>query len=327
MHSVHFVSSFFTVAALGLALLASHSCGGGSPPSTTAPPAPSPTPSSGGGGGVGASCRIGDGSPEAACGSKTAQPRLLHYVETAIDLLVQEKPKLFDLNDVAVANTGLYKVLDAEAYLEGVVANIRRQGACSERDADDWSYERILVKDTNDFSETYDVLLASGYIRRNKSAFVDTCVPASFPVDRAAIDAPPAGSGCGRPYPPPVTRLNCKVHLRGIEYYTLDSTPMVGPNVEYCAAIGYTDGRSLCPVRPEGAPDRIACELWRVGKAKDTGRPGPTWTIADTGAYCTGSESGCQNHPDNQFQLWVSQSGRYRVAAENGAECVVNFVR
>ena len=77
-------------------------------------------------------------------------------------------------------------------------------------------------------------------------------------------------------------------------------------------------------MRPEGAPDREACEGWRVGKAKDTGRTGPTWTKSD-GSYCTGPESGCQNHPDNQYQLFTFQNGSYIVTAENGANCTVKY--
>jgi hypothetical protein len=120
-----------------------------------------------------------------------------------------------------------------------------------------------------------------------------------------------------------VTRFNCKVHIKGPEYYTLDSTPIVGHDAEYCASIGYTDGRSLCPVRPEGAPDREACEAWRVGKAQDTGRPGPTWRKQD-GSFCTGPASGCQNHPDTQYSLWTYVGGTYVVSAENGASCSVS---
>lgn len=251
---------------------------------------------------------------------------MLGNVEAAIDRLAQDKPQIFDLNDQAAPNSGLYKVLDGDAYLDGVVANLVRQGACAERDGDDPYYERILVKVSNDYSEAYDILASSGYVRRGPGTRVDACSPASFPIDRTAVDAPPAGSGCSRPYPPPVTRFNCKVHLHGIEFDTLDSTPIVGPDVAYCAAIGYTDGRSLCPVRPEGAPDRLACETWRVGIAADTGRAGPTWTKGD-GSYCTGPDGGCQNSPDNQFQLWVYTSGKYRVAAANGADCTVQVDR
>ena len=129
---------------------------------------------------------------------------------------------------------------------------------------------------------------------------------------------PPAGSGCGRPYPPPISRFNVHVHGRAPEYYTIDSTPIVGPDKSYCFAAGFTDGRTLCPVRPEGSPDRIPCENWRVGRARDTGRPGPTWTN-DTGALCTGSASNCSNHPDNQYDVLVYKSGRVKACAESGA--------
>jgi hypothetical protein len=75
-------------------------------------------------------------------------------------------------------------------------------------------------------------------------------------------------------------------------------------------------------VRPEGAPDRAACEAWRVGNAKDTGRPGPTWTRS-TGSFCTGPQSGCQNSPDNQYQLWADAGDTYLVSAANGVACSV----
>jgi hypothetical protein len=243
-------------------------------------------------------------------------------MESAMDLLIQQKPEIFDLNDEYAPGTRAYKVLDREAYMEGIVTNLRAAGLCSERDADDAQLETIRVKDEPQFSEDFDVLLSTGHMRRGTGMYRQTCNPSAFPVERTG-DAPPIGSGCGRPYPPPVTRFNCKVHLKG-EFYTLDSTPLVGPDVGYCAAIGFTDGRSLCPVRPEGALDREACEDWRVGKAKDTGRSGPTWTKAD-GSYCTGPESGCQNHPENQYQLFTFVAGSYTVTAENGASCTVKY--
>ena len=43
-----------------------------------------------------------------------------------------------------------------------------------------------------------------------------------------------------------------------------DSTPLV-QGAAYCRSIGYTDGRSACPLRPEGAPFRIECELKSMG--------------------------------------------------------------
>jgi hypothetical protein len=300
------------------------SCGGGSSPSGSTPPPtvspqPTPTPPSGGGGVGAASCPIGKGSENTTCDRNNSQ--LLPYVEGAMDLLIQQKPQIFDLNDEYAPGTRAYKVLDRDGYLDGIVANLRAQGLCAERDVDDALQQTIRAKNTNDFSEDFDVLLSTGHMRRGNGAYRQTCDPSAFPVDRPA-DAPPVGSGCGRPYPPPISRFNCKVHLKGTEFYTLDSTPIVGPDVEYCASIGFTDGRSLCPIRPEGAADREACENWRVGIAKDTGRPGPTWTKAD-GSYCTGPESGCENSPNTQYQLWAYLGGTYTVTAENGANCTV----
>ena len=310
----------------GLAAFLVTSCGDSGPSSTTPPvtipqPTPAPTPVGGGGGDsfYHASCSIGKGDPDATCERKGE--RLLNVYEDALDLLIRQQPAIFDLSDEYVPDTKAYRVKDRNAYLDGIVMNLRAAGLCAERDPDDGAQETIRVKSENDFSEDYDTLLSSGHMRRGEGAYRLSCSPSNFPVERDA-DAPPIGSGCGRPYPPPVTRFNCKVHIKGPEYYTLDSTPIVGPDGEYCAAIGYVDGRTLCPVRPEGAPDRAACENWRVGKAQDTGRPGPTWRKAD-GSFCTGPESGCQNHPDTQYSLLTYVSGNYTVSAENGASCTV----
>jgi hypothetical protein len=268
---------------------------------------------------VGAStCPIGQGSAVADCSRGSS--RLLDRIEVAIDLTVRQKPEAFDLNRDAVPGSGQYLVLDKDAYLDGVVGNLRAAGLCAQRDPDDGTYETIQAKDSNDYSEAFDIVTSSGFIRRGGSAYRQSCTPSSFPVERGA-DEPPVSSGCGRPFPPPITRFNCKVHLKGIEYYSLDSTPIVGPDCAYCASVGFTDGRCLCPVRDHGAPDRIACENWRVGTAKDSGRPGPTWTKED-GSYCTGPESGCANGT-NQYQLWAYKGGRYTVEGENGASCTV----
>jgi hypothetical protein len=313
-----------TVVALS-ALLAG-SCGDSGPSSSTPPttlPGPTPTPPPSGGVGDSfnhASCPLGKGDPDASC--ERTRERLLNVYEDALDLLIQRQPAIFDLTNEAAPDTKAYLVKDKNAYMEGIVANLRAAGLCAERDPDDALQETIRVKSENGFSEDYDTLLSSGHMRRGEGAYRQSCTPASFPVEREE-DAPPIGSGCGRPYPPVVTRFNCKVHIRGPEYYTLDSTPIVGPDWEYCALIGYTDGRSLCAIRVEGAPDRAACENWRVGKAQDTGRPGPTWRKED-GSFCTGPASGCQNHPDTQYSLWTYVPGTYVVSATNGASCSVS---
>ncbi|HEX9187623.1 MAG TPA: hypothetical protein VGB87_11150 [Vicinamibacteria bacterium] len=314
------------VAATGVLAAFLSSCGGGSSPSTPTPTPtptaqPTPPPVTGGDPFHHSSCPLGKGDENAAC-AKGRSAALLNEIESAMDRLVLDKPQLFDLTNEYDAGTKAYKVVDREGYLNGLVSTLREAGLCAERDPDDALQQTIRAKSAADSSESFDVLLSSGHMRRGTGMYRSTCTPSSFPVDRSA-DAPPIGSGCGRPYPPPITRFNCKVHIKSPQYYTLDSTPIVGPDGPYCRSIGYDDGRTLCPIRPEGAPDRVACENWRVGKARDTGRPGPTWTKAD-GGLCTGPESGCQNHPDNQYSLFTFESGTYVVTAENGASCKVS---
>lgn len=134
--------------------------------------------------------------------------------------------------------------------------------------------------------------------------------PAPTPTPDASI--PPEGSGCGKPYPPPLIQINVKLHMKAPEYFTLDSTPLVGVSSEFCREIGYTDGRNICPVRLEGDPQRVPCEAWLMGKAEDTGKPGPTWS-RDLDHWCTTiEESTCTHDPDNPWALRVTVSGKYQ---------------
>lgn len=140
--------------------------------------------------------------------------------------------------------------------------------------------------------------------------------PAPTPEATPTPTPPPSAGGCGNPLPPEVARMNTKIHLRGAIKWTLDTTPLVGPDRDYCRKIGFTDGRVMCPVRTEGAPDRIACEAYAVGQASDTGRSGPTWYR--DGQLCTGVASGCENHEDNQYLLYVYRGGLYKACTRDG---------
>jgi hypothetical protein len=147
--------------------------------------------------------------------------------------------------------------------------------------------------------------------------------PGEEPADEP-IPAIPAGgggssAGCGPPVPPAVARIKVKVHGRVSDSTILDATPLVGPNAAYCRAVGFTDGRSFCAVRPEGHPERQACEAAIVGIASDTGRYGPTWSA--NGKPCGGRDGGaaaCLNHPDNQYLAIAWGSGPFRACAERG---------
>jgi len=106
-------------------------------------------------------------------------------------------------------------------------------------------------------------------------------------------------------------RMNVKIHMRGSARWTLDSTPIVH-NLAYCTQVGFVN-RVDCPVRPEGHPEREACEEYAVGHADDTGRQGPTWYR--NGLLC--DDDWCSNHPDNQYLLWIMSPGTYEACPQN----------
>jgi len=150
---------------------------------------------------------------------------------------------------------------------------------------------------------------------------IPTPTPTPVPTPTPDPNVPPAGSGCGKPYPPMITRFTVKIHLKETDSWTIDSTPLVGPDEAYCLSIGFDD-RTICPIRPEGADDRLACELWRVGTAKDTGQPGPTWTVTlkdGTTSYCTGPTGPCEHHPNGPFSVKAYTGGLYKACSEAGA--------
>jgi hypothetical protein len=140
--------------------------------------------------------------------------------------------------------------------------------------------------------------------------------------DEGPAPARPGGGGssasCGDPVPPALSSLNVKLHGQGGDRALLDSTPIVGPDAAYCKRIGFTDGRAYCPVRVEGHPERQACETLRVGRAADTGRPGPTWSA--NGKRCNGPDGGtsCMNHNDNQYLVWAYGTGSFRACTASG---------
>jgi hypothetical protein len=173
--------------ALGVVAVVASSCGGTSPaapPSPTPVPLPTPTPVGDGGGALANSCPLGKGSLSATC--QKVSPQLLAQVEAAIDRLVREHPEIFNREEEAGANTGQYRVLAADAYLDGLVDNLRAAGLCAERTMD---RERIVAKSTNAFSEEWDVLTSGSFVRRGPYSYIHTCTPASFPIDPADVIA------------------------------------------------------------------------------------------------------------------------------------------
>ncbi len=120
---------------------------------------------------------------------------------------------------------------------------------------------------------------------------------------------------CTNPTPGPLAKIDVKIHIYGANRLILDSTPLVGPDADYCRKIGFTDGRRYCPPRPEGHPQRYACDGMLMGEADDTGRIGPTWFVDHKPCVI---ENGCENHPDNQFLSFAYKKGFFEACAHNG---------
>jgi hypothetical protein len=175
-------------AAAAAVVLAFHpACGGGgsSPttpptvPSTTAPPVTTPpttTPPVGGAG----ECPLGKGTADTSC--RTTSPTFVDQVDAAIDELVRQQPQIFDLNDQR--GPGAYMVRDVNAYYAGVVKNLQTTGVCAGFD-----FEFLNVKNTNEFSDRYDIITSTGHARRGTGTYQGSCFPANFPVDAREVIA------------------------------------------------------------------------------------------------------------------------------------------
>jgi hypothetical protein len=91
------------------------------------------------------------------CGRES--PEFMDAINAAIDKTIDENPDLFrDL----LATGG--------EYMDEVVENLRRAGFCALNDG-----EEIAIKNSNDFSEQYDILSSGGNVLR---AYMATCRPA-----------------------------------------------------------------------------------------------------------------------------------------------------
>lgn len=111
------------------------------------------------------------------------------------------------------------------------------------------------------------------------------------------------------PTPPPLRSIRVYVHQNSGNRKTLDSTPRVVNVDNYCSRTGQ-GGTVFCNTRREGDPQREDCDRMALGMARDTGRYGPTWFF-DGGACgdISAGQSGCNNHPDNQFLVIAKGAG------------------
>jgi hypothetical protein len=137
-------------------------------------PAPTPTPAQQG-------CSAGLGSARYTCQGDLAglQPRL----EAAIDKLVQDQPQLFNLTDDP-GGDHRYRILNLDAYYDGVIANLQSGGLCAQRDYLD--KDRIAIKEDNSYNESYNVVGRQTRILRGPEMYSVTCTPANFPLSADA---------------------------------------------------------------------------------------------------------------------------------------------
>lgn len=124
---------------------------------------------------------LGKGDVNSQCDKRA--PAFLSAVEAAQDKLARERPDIFNLSDVNAG--GGYRVLKTDDYLNGVAKNLQAAGFCAERSV----FDTIRIKNSNDFSEEYDVLLSTGYVYRGAGSYQKSCYPAAFPLEATDVIA------------------------------------------------------------------------------------------------------------------------------------------
>jgi hypothetical protein len=136
-------------------------------PSPVSPPPASAPPSA-------ASCRYGLGTLDTTCSRRNGQ--FEPEINAAIDRVADRHPEYFDTS--VNQATGEWRVLRPREYLAGVVTELERARFCAETD----EVAAVALKNGSEFSETYDVLIPTGHVRRGNRAYQETCSPPSFPV-------------------------------------------------------------------------------------------------------------------------------------------------
>jgi hypothetical protein len=139
-------------------------------PSATPTPTPSPTPTPATP--TGGTCNLAPSNPSnPKCTDDPA--KLYAEVDAALTAVTKTRPDIFDFNDKKCDNC--YYVKNVTVYVNQVVKQLNAQGVCALYDG-----EEMAVKDSNSFSEQYDILLASGHMRRGAGSYRGVCKPALF---------------------------------------------------------------------------------------------------------------------------------------------------
>ena len=130
----------------------------------TPPPDPVPPPTT-------SACGLPAQSPAYSC--TYGSPQFASDIEWAIDQVINTKPQFFDMTDQR--GTRAPRVLNEQGYTSNVVQALGQKGYCAMYDG-----EEVAVKTSQGSNEQYDILTASGYVRRGGGAYRSTCIPAWF---------------------------------------------------------------------------------------------------------------------------------------------------
>jgi hypothetical protein len=122
-------------------------------------------------------------------------PTYLDQLDEAIERVVSQKPQIFDQGDIRGA--GEYLVLSEGQFFVGVIQQLDQLGLCAGLYG-----EELSITDRPDFSDNYDIHLATGHIRRGDSSYRSTCYPASFTNPTAG---PGVVAGCSLPHSLPIS--------------------------------------------------------------------------------------------------------------------------
>jgi len=137
--------------------------------------------------------------------------------------------------------------------------------------------------------------------------------PTPPPVTQPTPSPTPITDLCTDPTPPPLVGMKLNVQVYDGFRKQLDSRPVVDNVDGYCRRVGLSG--NFCDTRPEGHPQRAACDALVVGRAKDTTRFGPTWYWNDELCTGDGGEPGCTNHGSNQFLVAARGTGQFLACA------------
>ena len=118
--------------------------------------------------------------------------------------------------------------------------------------------------------------------------------------------------------------MHIKIHAEDGNRTILDSSPLVDNVDHYCDRVGFGDWKQ-CETRIEGDPQRAACDYLAVGKARDTGRWGPTWI--GEGKPCGADFSQCANHATDQFLVVAKGKGEFQACVAEEVPLAARGVR